>query len=367
MTRRTTRAAAEAAKISEAAAVLASKSHEARAEKVETVEQVTEPVVQEAPSKGPKLRPGRNSDREAILKEIRQARGEPVEEEKKEEPKVEEAPKEEPKVEATAEPAVEAAPPVEAKIEPEAPKTVKVKVDGVESEVLASEVEAAGGVAAYQRDKASENRLKAANEANAESKRLMMQIAKQLEDNAKVNAPKQPTDDEFIKSKIDVIRFGTPEESTAALREILQRNAPKAVDSNALVGQAVMAVNRMSAQSEFAKKYPSIMATPLLLKLAQTLEQEELRKAIGSGQPIDFPKLYDSIGVQVSSVAPRGSTSLAQPKDSPTSSSDKEARKTNIVNLPAAAARAELPKEEKPETREESLNRMRKSRGQQPQ
>jgi hypothetical protein len=46
-----------------------------------------------------------------------------------------------------------------------------------------------------------------------------------------------------------------------------------------------------------------------------------------------------------------------------TSASEKEAKKASIVNLPTASQRAVLPKEEKPQTREEIFREERKARG----
>ena len=354
---------------SEAGKVLAAKSHEARKEP-EAVEPST---FEEAPSKGPKLRPGRNENREAILREIRKDRGEPDEEkpeEKAEKPV--EAPPAGAKVEEVAVEAKPAEAVVEAEVKPETPKMVKVKIDGVESEVSESEVEEYGGVKAYQIAKAADNRLAKAREITEESRKSQAQLAQIAELLLKQQQPKTPTvtDDDFIKSKLDLIRFGTPEEGTRAFMEALQRVTPKPVDQGSLVSQAVMAMQRQTAVAEFAKKHQNIVGNPLLLKLAQTLEQEELRKSIASNQPIDWNKLYDTIGVQVSSVAPpRQSQPAATTKDTstPSAASEKEARKASIINLPVASARVEQPKEEKPETRDESLNRMRKARGQQPQ
>jgi hypothetical protein len=87
------------------------------------------------------------------------------------------------------------------------------------------------------------------------------------------------------------------------------------------------------------------------------------------GQPIDWQKFYSTIAHEVRGAFGRQSQPAAQPA-APTGGnpsqpvSEKEARKASITTLPTAAARATPPAEEKPETREESLNRMRKARGQ---
>src|SRR5690606_21921493 len=60
---------------------------------------------------------------------------------------------------------------------PEAPKTVRVKVDGEEYDAPDEEVEAAGGVKAYQIQKAAENRLNKANATLSEARKVQAAIA----------------------------------------------------------------------------------------------------------------------------------------------------------------------------------------------
>jgi hypothetical protein len=373
MRRRTEQAADRAAaQASEAARVLQQRSQESKTEKVEPVKveppkvepAKVEPTPEVEKSLGPKVITRRNARREDVLDEIRQSRGEP-----KEEAETKEPPKEpeitEPKVET--ETAPEAVQPA-----PEAPKTVKQIVDGEEHEVPQSEVDEAGGAQAWRIARAQENRLKKMNEANTEAKQREERIAKIAEAVLQRQQPQQPsvTDQQFIAERIDKVRFGTPEEAATAQLEIMQR-INKPVDQNALLGQVLSAVDRKQAAADFMKEYPEVAANRLLLKLAVTLEHEELANARKSGQAIDWRSLYSKIGNQVRSVAPaRQSQPQATPATSgnPSQASEREARKASITVLPtASSARAELPKEEKPETREESLNRMRKARGQQPQ
>lgn len=359
------RAAAEA---SEAARTLAQRSHEARVEKVEP-----EPT----PEEQPKEKVVNETVREKLLQnrphaqawdEILKKRG--LDKDEEEQPKVEateepQAPTEAPAKEETAEVVAEAPK------EPEAPKTVRVKVDGEEFDAPADEVEAVGGVKAYQVMKAGENRLKKANDAVAESKKLTAQLVELLSKKQTPEIPTQ-TDDEFIKSKVDVIRFGTPEESAAALREVLLRQQPKPVDQNAILAQTLQAIERKQATAEFGQKFQDIVSNPLLVKLAISLEQEEIAKAQQERRAIDWKSTYDRIGNQIRGVVP------ARQSQSPTTSqtagntspapSDKEARKASITVLPTASARAELPKVEKELTPEEERKAIiadwKKSRGQ---
>lgn len=245
-------------------------------------------------------------------------------------------------------------------------KTVRVKVDGEEFDAPAADVEEAGGVRPYQIQKASENRLKKAGEALAEAQRYRAEIG-ELANRAK-QPPAAPvvTDDQFIASKVDAIRFGTPEESAIALREVMQRSN-KPIDQNAVVEQATNKIRHDQAVAEFDKEFGDVTSNPLLLKLVVTLRNEQIPQIKG---PVDWSTFYRTIGNQVRSVAGRPSqpatTVAAVAATSGTTSqspSEREARKASIVNLPTAAARAELPKDSKPETREDILQQMKKSRG----
>jgi hypothetical protein len=257
----------------------------------------------------------------------------------KEEPKVE-APKEEPKPET----------------KPEI-KTIRVKVDGEEFDAPAEEVEAAGGIKAFQMMKASENRLKKSNETLAETRKMqamMTELVKQAK-------PPEPSVDQLLQSKIDVIRWGTPEESSAAMKEVISKMVPQ-IDQNKIIEMATDRIRHDTAVKEFDKEFEDIGASPLHIKLALALRAERLQK----GHPGDWSTFYRSIGNEVRSVMPRPSqspTTETKTTDSTSPASDKEARKASIVNLPTGAARAELPKESKPETREDVLAQMRKSRG----
>jgi hypothetical protein len=228
--------------------------------------------------------------------------------------------------------------------------TVRVKVDGEEYDVTQEEVETYGGVKAYQIARAAENRLQKAQETLAEVRKLQ---------ETKVEKPVTP--DEFIKQKIEVLRWGTPDESAAALREILaHQNKP--VDENALVQRATDQMRHDEAVRNFDKEFTDIAASPLHLKLIVALRNERLLQ----GHPGDWGNFYRSLGNEVRGVMPKqNQPGASQMKAGETSlPSDKEARKSSIVNLPTASAqRATLPEEPKPESRADILAQMRKSRG----
>jgi len=275
----------------------------------------------------------------------------------KREPKEPETEKtvETPVVEAKVEPEakVDAEPKVEAEAAVEAPKTVRVKVDGEEFDAPAADVEEAGGVKSYQIQRASENRLAKANAALEESRKSQAQIAELLQKQAKANEKPEPTDDQYIQERIDKIRFGTPEESAVALREIIARGQQK-IDPQAITSQITSQIAHDSAVKQFDNEFADLAKNPILL--SAVIAQRNSKLAQNKGQPIDWSTFYRTIGNEVRSAFGRQSqpaTETTKTTSTTSSSSDKEARKASIVNLPTAAARAELPKEEKELTPEE--------------
>jgi hypothetical protein len=240
-------------------------------------------------------------------------------------------------------------------------------VDGEEFDAPAAEVEEAGGVRAYQIQRASENRLKRASEALAEAKRVQASIAQWAVQHQQPQKP-QETDEQFIASKIDIIRFGTPEEAAKAQLEIAQR-LNKPVDQNAIIDRAADKIRHDQAVAEFDREFVDISSNPLLLKLAVAMRSERIAQVNG---PIDWNSFYRTIGNEIRGVAGKPSQAPAAPATSgnPSQSpSEKEARKASIVNLPTAAARASLPEAEKQlspeEARKEAILQMKKARGQQ--
>lgn len=386
MSRRTARAAEEAAAAaSEAARVLQSRGQVVKAERQEPpqVEPKVEKTERAEPKKADEEKDELSSQRinelksanprDRILEELAEAdlkrRGhkedpEEPKEEKKDEPKVEDpapssgaASGEETIAESAAEAAVE----VQAE-----PKMVKQTVDGEDYEVSQAEIDEAGGAKAWRISKAQENRLKQVKESVAESKRLTAHLVELLQKRQEPEKP-QATDEQFIAERMDRIRFGSQEEAAKAQIEILTRfNKP--VDQGAIINQAVAAVDRRQAVADFGKEFPEIVATPMLTEFAVSLEAKEIAKAQKEGHQIDWRNLYRTIGTQIRGVVPpRQSQPATNPQktaSTPSQPSEKEARKASITNLPtASSARAELPKEEKPETRDDVLKEMRRSRG----
>ena len=346
---------------SEAARVLQSRGQQAKQE-------VQEEPAQEKKDSPEFLKsiPRGNQDQIRVREQIRESRGEPKE--AQEPPK--EAAKEPEKVEATPAPQ-EAAKAPEAPVEaPVEPKKIKAKVDGEEFDVPETEVEEYGGIKAYQIHKAAEKRLKEAKEVmerarqgEAQTKAMQELVANLV----KSQTPQQPsqTDDQFIASKVDVIRFGTLEESASALKEVMARSQQK-LDPNKIVEQATEKIRHDQAVAEFDKEFQDISQNPVLLKTALVLRNEGIQLARQKGERLNWVEFYRGIGNQIRGAIPRQNQSQAPATAEGNTSpqADKEARKASISEPPkAAAARAEAPAEPKEETREDSIRRMRKARG----
>jgi hypothetical protein len=265
-----------------------------------------------------------------------------------------------PEPDATPEPAPEATQDQPATIE-----YVRVKVDGEEMDAPKADVEEAGGVRAYQIQRASENRLAKANEALAEARRVQAAIMAQAQAIANPPQPKV-SDDEFIAQRLDLIRYGAPAEAAKALSEIQTRSAAPVVDPNALVSEAVNRITMQTAAAQFNNEFKDLVQDPDLDQVVKTRIANNM-KSIPQGQHVDWTEFLRKIGNEVRQKfgrQPQPSTPAATSATTGNPSQvSREARKASIVNLPTAASRAEVQKEPKPETREEMLADLRKARG----
>jgi hypothetical protein len=287
-----------------------------------------------------------------------------------------EEPKTEPVAEAPKEPVAEPAPEPVSEA-PAAPVVTKQVVDGKEYEVPQSEIEEAGGAANWRKQKAADNRLAEAKETLAESKRTQAQMVQYLQSLAQ-HQPQQPNPQQiefnrFLQEKMAYIRQGTDDQATQALHEILTRAVPQ-INPVAIQNQTILEMKRHTAADKFKEEFPEITSNPSLMTFASSLENARLAQVQQTGAfndprtalGFDWNLFYRSIGNEI-----RGATRQSQPvtpqvqtPSNPSAVTEKEARKAStVVSLPTAASRAELPKEEKPETREDILNSMRKKRG----
>lgn len=303
------------------------------------------------------------------IEEPKEEKAEPNEEPKAETPKAEPGAKE---------PEAKVEPETQAPVEPAPVPVVKQVVDGKEYEVPQAEIDEAGGAVAWRKSKAADNRLAEAKEALAESKRTQAQFAQYIQGlvQQQQQQPQPPTQQQvehqqFLQNRLEYIRQGTPEQAAQALNDILARAIPQ-VDPLAIKNQTIMEMRYASGADSFKKEFQDIAANPNLMQYAGFVENQKLAQLRQKGLfndprmalAFDWNEFFRSIGNEVrSAVRPSQPAPVAQTPSQPSQGSEKEARKASIVNLPTAAARAELPKEEKPETREDTLNQMRKRRG----
>lgn len=260
----------------------------------------------------------------------------------------------------TQEPTAEAPQTLE-QAQPEPPKTVRVKIDGEESDVPAEEVEALGGKNAYQIIKAQEKRLAAINE--------MLREAKQIR-SAQPAPPPEPVKkpEELIREAVAKIQVSTPEDGAAALAGVLQTYLPKAPDPQAITYQAMQLMRATDAEDRFIKDNADLIQNPLLKNLIISEKQRRLgeyqqKQVLPSDWNAFYNEIANDVRTAIGRPAPKPAP-LVQPSQNPSGSADKEARKASITALPTASQRAPLQEEQKPPTRADLLNEMRKARGQ---
>lgn len=249
---------------------------------------------------------------------------------------------------------------------PEPVPTVKMKVNGQEFYVPQAEIDEAGGEKVYRLNKAAELHMENAKRIAAETRQQQAQLVQWIQAQ-QPKAPPPPSMNEMI-AKAAQARFGTDEEFTAAMSELMTAQA-KPVDTNAITMQAVSVMQKTAAIDNFKKEFQDVVSNPMLLRLAASLETDFMQQ----GQPSDWQAFYRGLGNQVRSVVsgrqpqapaavPATLATLSPGTPSPVAT-DREARKSSIVNLPTASARAALPAESKPKSREDILNDYKKSRG----
>jgi len=260
-----------------------------------------------------------------------------------------------PAAEPEAKPQAEAAPETEPKPETEQPETVTVKVDGQEFQVPKEEVDAAGGIRAYQMEKAAAKRLQEASQYRAEAIRLYQQYQAPAQQPGPTAAP--ATDDAALAR---AIQAGSEEEAVNAIRTLRQRDFdPNQIDR--LIDYRVQ--ERIGFQTGFERfrtEYAHIVSDPDLLDWAQSLDNRYKQQANPeTGQPwSSYWERYDYIGKQISRKFP----TAANPME------EKRQKKASVTPLPQVQARKgpDVVDEDAPEDTQAEIARMRKERGQNP-
>lgn len=249
---------------------------------------------------------------------------------------------------------------------PAAPEMVRVKIDHEESDVPKAEVDALGGVVPYQMTKAAERRLASAKQAEARLAQLLKQAEQQTRPAAPVEPVRKPED--LIREAVSKIQVSSPEEGAQALAGVLQSMIPK-IDPQQMAYQSMVLMRATEAEDRFMREQTELIQNPMLKQMVIFEKQRRLTEYQQRQElPSDWNQFYSSIASDIRAAIGRPATTpapSAQTPSQPTSgSAEKEARKASITALPTASQRASLPEEQKPPTRDDLLNQMRKARGQ---
>jgi hypothetical protein len=318
------------------------------------------PVEASTEDQQPKQRPSASDWRLQALEEMR---GRPEDDEDVEK-RLSDFTEPEAAVEATTEVTVK---PVQPAAVTEPAKTIKAKVNGQEFDVPEAEIEESGGLTIWQKEKAADLRLERMKQEQAALMRQTQQLGQALQAMRQAvpaqEAPKSLFD--LAKEKAPALQFGTPDESAAAISDIINAAMPK-TDENQLIARAVDAFSRQRATEEFMEANKDISGNRNLLQFAVLREHAKLSQS----KPSDWRKFYVDLAAEVRNDLglpnPTASSVATTSAPNPTvSMADKDARKASITTLPVAGARVPAPEEPKPLTREDRLKLLQKARGQQ--
>jgi len=317
----------------------------------EAVESMSAEIMADPPKDEPQERPKvDHSTRMSALDEIRKAR------ETEEASSVhEEEPPEIPVAEPT--PAPETEPVAE---EASGPEMVEIKVDGQSFQVPKTDVDAEGGVAAFQINRAAERRLHKAAELARANADALAQTQKSLE-------PPPPSVDEILRAKVAELQFGTEDEAVTAIKDMFLALKGPELDPQKLKQEAREEWFAEAAMNEFVQRNQDIMSNRMFAQVAALTERDMLAS---QGKPSNWRQFYADLEGNLRNSLGRptiaASGGATQTTSLPISGSvaDKDARKASIVALPTAAARAAAPEEPKEPTREETLARLKRARGQ---
>ena len=226
-------------------------------------------------------------------------------------------------------------------------ETRKLKVDGQERDATLEEIIAAG-TKALQKESAADARL-------AEATRLLKeaQQAKQIQRPSEEDvAARRASEDAEISQIVRAIQTGTEEEAAQALRYLMerQRTTPEQIATTTEAQVQAILVQR-ETQSKFATSFPEVVKDQRLYSLAA----QEVQRRLDSGEPNSW-ETYEAAGKEIESWF-----KIQRPDNSMQAKADK---KREVVNLPSAGSKVPTKPDEKPETTQDILNELRKSRKQ---
>jgi len=249
---------------------------------------------------------------------------------------------------------------------------VSVKVDGQSFEADAAEVEAAGGINAYQRDRSSQNRLDKSKQilqqAREEAERIKQQAvadAKTQADLAK-NSTSPPTssDDLSDEALAEMLYSGDEKEAAKAIRIMRQRGqsqAGVAIDTNKLMTEAtqkaIWEVERRDANRLFKENYSDLDAHQVLRNEVnqETVQLKQLHPEWGPRQIIE---------AAADSVREKNHDFLSKTQSQkPVNMDDRLAQKRAMDNVKPANATVQQKQEPKRLTPSELVAEMNRKRG----
>lgn len=228
-----------------------------------------------------------------------------------------------------------------------------VTVDGKPIKVKGSKIIEAG-FRTFQKESAADYRLQLATNMLEEAKRTVAQVPKP--------EPKAPTPEVNDLQLAELIQFGTKEQAAEAVKMLRQQN-PATVTTEGLqsfmvqnLPQMVNAQLMFQKAADFAKaEYGDLLADPYLKDMF-LMKEEQARKTGDVRPPAD---LYKAIGDDLRK-------HFNRPK-SPTQTTmkDRQEAKAKAPTVPRlASARLAGGEPQRPKTREEIIEGMRKARGQ---
>ena len=184
----------------------------------------------------------------------------------------------------------------------------KVKIDGQERDVTQEEL-----IATYQKNQAADQRLAEANRMRNEATAMLQAASTRAADGESPKADHSasteqreqasiPNGTKFDRAKlanaVEKIAFGTTEEGSDALGELLTSVAPQqpqSLDINSQV-ETALAHRDYRKQSEdttrkFVEKYPSIATDPIIQTMSgELVAQEMIKDFVGAGISLDVIK-----------------------------------------------------------------------------
>ena len=238
------------------------------------------------------------------------------------------------------------------------PVRVKVKIDGVESEVTIDEL-----TRQYQKNGAAERRLEEAtrllNEARAASPPVGFAKPAQGDEHTPVVEPSPQGGDSEAKAFLAALFDGDEVKALEALQKIGLGRPQPTQDTAQLAAQLTPAIKQQlvvdSALETFSKDYADIVKDPYLADLADRFLDAE----VANGTP--FTEALETAGQKTRDWL--GSKGVTQASPSPTMNRDtKLERKARIDTIPALNTKATTV-EEPEQSAQDVIREMRKSRG----